>query len=82
MLPLIDAATRELLLANGRDRERDHYPVIKLFNPAGPATWLICAMEADGDTLFGCVTSASVNPNSAMSAWMSLRRSARVSSLG
>lgn len=53
MLPLIDAATRELLLANGRDRERDHYPVIKLFNPAGPATWLICAMEADGDTLFG-----------------------------
>ncbi len=23
------------------------------FNPTGPATWLICAMEADGDTLFG-----------------------------
>lgn len=50
---MIDAATRELLLANGRDRERDHPPVIKLFNPAGPATWLICAMEADGDILFG-----------------------------
>jgi hypothetical protein len=53
MLPLIDAATRELLLANGRERECDHHPVLKLFNPAGPATWLICAMEPDGDTLFG-----------------------------
>ncbi|WP_342166603.1 DUF2958 domain-containing protein [Methylobacterium sp. SD21] len=53
MLPLIDAATRELLLANGLKREYDHHPVLKLFNPAGPATWLICAMEPDGDTLFG-----------------------------
>ena len=53
MLPLIDEATRELLLANGREPERDHHPVLKLFNPAGPATWLICAMEADGDTLYG-----------------------------
>ncbi len=50
---LIDAATRELLLANGRDRDGDHHPVLKLFNPAGPATWLICAMEADGDALYG-----------------------------
>lgn len=53
MLPLIDAATRELLLANGREPERDHWPVLKLFNPTGPATWLICAIEADGDTLYG-----------------------------
>ncbi|WP_456684412.1 DUF2958 domain-containing protein [Bradyrhizobium sp. P5_C11_2] len=53
MPPLIDAATRKLLLANGREPERDHHPVLKLFNPVGPATWLICAMEADGDTLFG-----------------------------
>ncbi|ABY28588.1 DUF2958 domain-containing protein [Methylorubrum extorquens] len=53
MPPLIDAATRELLLANGREPERDHHPVLKLFNPMGPATWLICAMEADGDTLYG-----------------------------
>lgn len=53
MLPLIDTATRELLLANGRTPERDHHPVLKLFNPMGPATWLICAMEADGDTLYG-----------------------------
>ena len=53
MSPLIDEATRELLLANGRETERDHHPVLKLFNPLGPATWLICAMEADGDTLYG-----------------------------
>ena len=53
MSPLIDAATRELLLANGREPERDHHPVLKLFNPMGSATWLICAMEADGDTLYG-----------------------------
>jgi hypothetical protein len=53
MPPLIDPATRKLLLANGRDPEGDHRPVLKLFNPAGPATWLICAMEPDGDTLYG-----------------------------
>jgi hypothetical protein len=53
MLPLIDAATRELLLANGLKPDRDHYPVLKLFNPLGPATWLICELDADGDTLFG-----------------------------
>lgn len=53
MLPLIDSATRELLLANGRQRDRDHTPVVKLFNPMGPATWLLCELDADGDTLFG-----------------------------
>ncbi|CAO4135371.1 DUF2958 domain-containing protein [Methylorubrum extorquens] len=53
MPPLIDPATRELLLANGRKRDCDHCPVLKLFNPLGPATWLICELDADGDTLFG-----------------------------
>jgi hypothetical protein len=53
MLPLIDVATRDLLLANGRQRDRDHTPVLKLFNPMGPATWLLCELDADGDTLFG-----------------------------
>lgn len=53
MMPFIDAATRELLLANGRKRDRDHRPVLKLFNPMGPATWLLCELDADGDTLFG-----------------------------
>lgn len=28
-------------------------PVVKLFNPVGPATWLATELHADGDTLFG-----------------------------
>ena len=53
MPPLIDAATRELLLANGRERDRDHCPVLKLFDPLGPATWLICELDAGGNIMFG-----------------------------
>jgi hypothetical protein len=53
MLPLIYEATRELLIANGREPERDHHPVLKRFNPVGPATWLVSAMEVNGDTLYG-----------------------------
>lgn len=53
MLPLIDAGSKKLLLANGRNREADHHPVVKLFNPTGAAVWLICAMESDEDTLYG-----------------------------
>ncbi|WP_157219175.1 DUF2958 domain-containing protein [Flavisphingomonas formosensis] len=36
----------------GRE-EPDPVPVVKLFNPLGPATWLATELEADGDTLFG-----------------------------
>ncbi|PBC07319.1 DUF2958 domain-containing protein [Mesorhizobium sp. WSM3859] len=42
------------LLANGAsDTEADHFPVVKLFDPTGPATWLLSELDADGDTLFG-----------------------------
>lgn len=42
------------LLANGAtDTETDHFPVVKLFDPTGPATWLLTELDADGDTLFG-----------------------------
>jgi hypothetical protein len=42
------------LLANGAmATETDHVPVIKLFSPCGPATWLAIELDADGDTLFG-----------------------------
>ena len=27
--------------------------MLKLFNPLGPATWLICELDTGGDTLFG-----------------------------
>lgn len=50
---LLTPEIREQLLANGRDPEGDHVPVVKLFNPVGAGTWLVAAMDADGDTLFG-----------------------------
>jgi hypothetical protein len=53
MLPLIDSALRELPVSNGRSLEDDFKPVVKIFNPAGPQTWLLAAMDRDGDTLFG-----------------------------
>ncbi|WFP65637.1 MULTISPECIES: DUF2958 domain-containing protein [unclassified Mesorhizobium] len=51
---LITEDLRARLLANGAtDTETDHVPVMKLFNPAGAATWLLTELDADGDTLFG-----------------------------
>lgn len=51
---LIPDDIRQRLLANGSaERETDHVPVVKLFNPCGAATWLITEMMPDGDTLFG-----------------------------
>jgi hypothetical protein len=31
----------------------DPYPVLKLFNPVGAATWLATELDEDGDVLFG-----------------------------
>lgn len=51
---LIPDDIRQRLLANGAaERETDHVPVVKLFDPVGAATWLITEMMPDGDTLFG-----------------------------
>jgi hypothetical protein len=51
---LIPDELRPKLLANGCDTEHDHFPVVKLFNPCGAATWLISAIEPDDpDILFG-----------------------------
>lgn len=46
---------RQRLLANGSaDRETDHVPVVKFFDPTGAATWLITEMLPDEpDILFG-----------------------------
>jgi hypothetical protein len=41
------------LLANALRPDADHVPVLKLFNPVGPATWLASELDGDGDTLFG-----------------------------
>lgn len=52
-LELLTAELRERLLANGREPGQDHVPIVKLFNPAGPATWLVTELDPDGDILFG-----------------------------
>ena len=51
--PLLTTELRDRLLANGRDRDADHVPVVKLFNPVGAATWLVTELDADADCLFG-----------------------------
>lgn len=50
---LVTDDIRLALLANGANRDADHMPVLKLFNPLGPDRWLATELDADGDTLFG-----------------------------
>lgn len=50
---LLTPELRDRLLANGRERDVDHIPVVKFFNPVGAATWLATELDADNDTLFG-----------------------------
>ncbi|TGX55820.1 DUF2958 domain-containing protein [Sphingomonas gei] len=57
-MKLLTADLRAALLANAAahaadDRGHDPVPVVKFFNPMGPATWLATELDADGDTLFG-----------------------------
>jgi len=52
-MKLLTKAQRERLLRNGRNRDRDHPPAVKFFNPTGAATWLFSELDQDGDTLFG-----------------------------
>ena len=41
------------LIENGRHRETDHWPVVKLYTPDAQCTWLLTELDEDGDTLFG-----------------------------
>ncbi|RAZ88845.1 DUF2958 domain-containing protein [Mesorhizobium hawassense] len=50
---LLTDELRERLLANGRERNADHAPVVKFFNPLGEGTWLANELDADGDAMFG-----------------------------
>lgn len=52
-LVLIPDALRPTLLANAAQPDADPIPVLKLFNPTGPGTWLITELDPDGDTMFG-----------------------------
>ena len=52
-MKLLTNTQREQLLANGRHRDRDHWPVVRFFDLCGAATWLFSELSEDGDTLFG-----------------------------
>ncbi len=50
---LLTDELRAHLLANGRQRDTDHVPVVKFFNPLGEGVWLATELDEDGDTLYG-----------------------------
>ena len=51
---LFTAAQHARLVANGRERGRDHFPVVKLVHPDGAGVWLVTERDApNGDRLFG-----------------------------
>mgnify|MGYP002622313624 FL=1 len=50
---LLTGTQRDRLLANGRQRDQDHIPVVKFFNPFGEGVWLATELDEDGDILFG-----------------------------
>jgi hypothetical protein len=50
---LLTDELRERLINNGRQRDADHVPVVKFFNPLGEGVWLATELDEDGDTLFG-----------------------------
>jgi len=52
-LVLIPEHLLPVLRANAETPDGDPLPVLKLFNPTGPGTWLITEIDADGDTMFG-----------------------------
>jgi hypothetical protein len=57
-MDLLTPELRAALRANAvrsaaSDGACDPPPVVKYFNPVGPATWLATELDGDGDTLFG-----------------------------
>ncbi len=53
-MDLLTPELRERLLANGRNRDGNHIPAVKWFNPAGAGTWLITDADPENpDILFG-----------------------------
>jgi hypothetical protein len=50
---LLTDELRERLINNGHQRDADHVPVVKFFNPLGEGVWLATELDEDGDTLFG-----------------------------
>ena len=59
MKELLSPEIKQKLIANWKDglftnKDYDHYPVVRLFDPIGQSSWLISEMNPeDEDTLFG-----------------------------
>ena len=52
-MKLLTKTIEAKLRKNGVNRDQDHAPVVKFFDPFGAATWLISEIDEDGDTMFG-----------------------------
>jgi hypothetical protein len=55
---LTDEQRREMLAngaALGRGEDIDPYPVLKLYTPDAGASWVLTALDADGDTAYGLI---------------------------
>jgi hypothetical protein len=53
-MALLTNAQIATLTENGRNRRRDHWPVVKLFTPDAQATWLLSEIDAEHpDIAFG-----------------------------
>ena len=50
---------RRQMLANGvaraRGEDADPYPVVKLYTPDAGASWVLTALDADGDLAYGLI---------------------------
>ena len=58
-MPFLTDEQRRQMLANGEARARgeegDPYPVLKLYTPDAGASWVLTALDADGDTAYGLI---------------------------
>ena len=53
-MKLLTKDLKRRLIGNGRNLDKDHMPVVKLFNPMGSATWLLSMIDPnEPDIAFG-----------------------------
>ena len=74
-MKLVTAPLHRRLLANGAKPGADHAPVLKLFDPAGSATWLFTEMDLDDpDRLFGLCDTGQGHPELGTASLVELAR--------
>ena len=54
-MDLLTTELRERLLANGRNRQDSHVPVVRWFNPAGAGTWLVSELDPEDPDVAHCL---------------------------